>query len=125
MKRFEFFLTGVIILFFISCESNKANNRKESLIVNDSSDYYFKLMQKVECVGCNPTKEELLEYSNWKNSWQAYNKNHSGQISKMYPKRDYIFCNPGDKSWYCPQSRPPLHPFQTPYRKGTTGYTPR
>jgi hypothetical protein len=124
MKLFEFLLAYAIILFFISCESSQTNRQKENLIVDDRLSYYFKLMQKVECIGCNPTKEELLEYSTWKNSWQAYNKNHSGQISKIYPKRDYIFCNPGDKSWYCNQPNRPPPSFRTPYPKGTI-YIPR
>ncbi len=118
------FLSLTLLFSLLFCETGENKNKPQLSEKEMDSNLFFKLQQKVECIGCNPTKEELMEYYDWKNTLDAYNDNLSGNLIKTYPRKDFI-CNHGDKSWYCRQVQRSIHPyFPFPAPRRTSGYQP-
>jgi hypothetical protein len=109
MKSLVYFFLSGIIFFFLNCSSVENINKNNFLDSDKNRNLFLELQRKVECIGCNPTKEELLEYYNWPNTYYSYNKNQIGEILKKQPPKDFI-CNTGDQEWYCKQPMKSNHP---------------
>jgi|JI9StandDraft_2_1071091.scaffolds.fasta_scaffold60185_2 hypothetical protein len=119
MKFFNF----VLYLFLISFTFCETVDNKENLQQNNQleSNYFLKLKQKVDCLGCKPTQEELIEYFNWHIALETQNNFISGKFQKQYSRSSYI-CDPKElpKRWYCPGYYPNQKPtVARGYQPGT------
>lgn len=97
----------LLIISFSSCIF--LSEKEEPIPENPyRAEMLRKLRQKIECVGCNPTKQELVEYYFLKNETEFQRSRVTGDYSNSWQNhfRTYFLYFPNNlkNPWYTPGS---------------------